>query len=255
MKYSKSYFQPSSDAHFDHIVDVLEKAGVDVEYCRDKGVNNTNEGIYVHDTMAFCMKHEQEDYVGENNPQGYINRTNDPEFRLTDVKRPISEEIVYDVPTTSPYDEDTTSATNGAKEGDKFIAIAHEENYFLAGTIITLDWDDGTNCPKFKAEEGATLFVNWYCLAPVEDNIEKNVEKELDNTSKPVVSEDTTETKEEYVTVNKEDPTKFDIKAGRIIKLDDALDYEWAEPVDGTYKHLGTTTGRITSKKTLKELI
>lgn len=231
-KYADSYWIVNNREQYLHIKKVLEEAGHDVgALCDDR-----YDSIYTLSHNAFDL------YGREPLSHATHDRTNDVEFRLTDVKHPISEEIVSSIPTTSPYDEDTTSATNGAKEGDKFIVIDHEDSIFNAGEIVTLYRDDESWCPKFKRESGQVNFEGWYCLTPIEDS------KELDTEPNPDLTYGTEETKEEFISVNKEDPTKLDIKAGSMV-----ADELW----DGDYTSLGTLSGRIITKpkKLLKYLI
>lgn len=222
MNYENSYWYPENKEHYEHIVYVLEKEG----FRKSKYMGDWTIGDAISTGHAF--------FHTNNISNQDTNRTNDPEFiyytqeDLVDCKYNVGERVVF-----------STKVPNPEYHGS--IGVIKDVNGAYATVQIYNEKLDS---------------IDWYTVKELDEYLVKeNVEKELDNTSKPDVSLDTAETKGEFISVNKEDPTKLDIKAGRIFKLADALDYGWAEPVEGTYNDLGTTTGRITSKKTLKELI
>lgn len=69
------------------------------------------------------------------------------------------------MPKNVGYELADGSWSSDYKSGDKFVVSSDKCNdCFYVGEMLSLHWDDGTQCPKFINDEGHVDYEDWYCV-------------------------------------------------------------------------------------------
>lgn len=80
---------------------------------------------------------------------------------------------------TNGYPENTTAADIGAKIGDEFVVVK-KDSVMVIGDIVSLHFDDGTTCPKFKRlKDGKLRYLFWSEVAPIPSKCAIELQEEV----------------------------------------------------------------------------